>query len=271
MKSQKRLLFRSRHPVLGAWTSLGHPSITEMFTHAGVDFIGIDLEHSTINQEQAQRIIAAAQAGGMACLPRVASHNQEQIARLLDSGADGIIVPNVEKPSQIAQAIEWCKYPPAGKRSYGVARAQSYGAQFEEYVNTWNERSTLLIQIESIAGVEAADALLKHELIDGVMIGPYDISGSLGIPGALDHPRVTQACRGVIEACRRHQKACGTQLIDPTREQVAAAFENGYTFVVLASDVFILWKWSERMRVLSRSVRQMREQKGQGSSLVRAR
>ena len=95
----------TRAHTLGAWTSLGHPSITEMFAAAHVDFIGIDMEHSTISLEQAQRIIAAAHAGGAACFPRISSHNGEQIKRLLDSGADGIIVPMVNTPEEAAQAV----------------------------------------------------------------------------------------------------------------------------------------------------------------------
>ena len=248
-------LFPSSGPVFGAWTSLGHPSITEIFTAAGVDFIGIDLEHSTISQEQAQRIIAAAQAGGVVCLPRVASHNGEPIRRLLDSGADGVIVPNVSTPDEVERLIGWCKYPPVGRRSFGVARAQGYGKDFDAYVARWNERSTLILQIESAAGVEAIDELLSAEAVDGVMVGPYDLSGSMGIPGQLEHPRVAEACARVIEACRRRRKACGTQVIEPTEAAVAAALETGYTFVVLASDVFLLWKWSERMRRLTEALR----------------
>ncbi len=259
-----------RSPAFGAWTSLGHPSIAEIFARAGVEFVGIDLEHSTISQGQAQRIIAAAHAADVACLPRVASHNGEQIKRLLDSGADGVIAPNVSRRVEVEQLIAWCKYPPLGRRSYGVARAQGYGATFEEYVTTWNERSTLLIQIESIQAVDAAEELLAYDAVDGVMIGPYDISGSLGLPGQLDHPRVRAACGRAIEACRRSRKACGTQVIEPGEENVTAAFEAGYTFVVLASDVFVLWKWGERMRALSDALRR-RIGQGSGGRLVRAR
>jgi len=247
---------RTRQRLFGAWTSLGHPAITEMFIAAHVDFVGIDLEHSTISQEQAQRIIAVLQAGHAACLPRVASHNGEQIKRLLDSGADGVIVPNVSKVVEVERIIAWSKYPPLGERSYGVARAQGYGVQFERYVAEWNERSVVILQIESVEGVQAVGELLKPEAIDGVMVGPYDLSGSLGIPGRLSDPRVVEACAHVIEACRRQGKACGTQIIEPTEERVAGAFEEGYTFVVLASDVFILWKWAERMRRLIGAVGQ---------------
>ena len=241
---------RERELSFGAWTSLAHPSISEIFARSGVDFIGIDLEHSTISLEHAQAMIAAAHAGGVNCLPRVSSHNAEQIHRLLDSGADGVIVPNVSRVEEVGQIVDWCKYPPVGSRSYGVARAQGYGLDFEEYVSTWNDRSTILIQIESIAGVEAVEGLLSNPAVDGAMVGPYDISGSLELPGQLFHPRVLQACARVVEACRRRGRACGTQLVEPTEGQVASAIEQGYTFIVLASDVFILWKWSERIKAL---------------------
>lgn len=248
-------MLRSRRPCFGAWTSLGHPSITEIFTAASVDFVGIDLEHSTISLEQAQRIIAAAHAGGTACLPRIASHNGEQIKRLLDSGADGVIVPNVSSVAEVERIVQWCKYPPLGKRSYGVARAQGYGVDFDEYVSTWNQRSTIIIQIESIEGVKAVDSLLSHNSIDGVMIGPYDLSGSLGIPGALSDPQVTEACLRVVESCRRLGKACGTQIIEPSERTMGESLDSGYTFVVLASDVFLLWKWSEKVKALLTDIR----------------
>lgn len=241
---------KTRTPAFGAWTSLGHPSITEIFTTAGVDFVGIDLEHSTISQEQAQRIIAASQAAGLSCLPRVASHNGEQIRQLLDSGADGIIVPNVRAPKEVERIIAWCKYPPLGARSYGVARAHRYGMAFDAYISAWNQRSILILQIESLEGVEQVERLLKPSAVDGVMVGPYDLSGSLRIPGRLDDPRVRRACTRVIEACRRAGKTCGTQVVEPTAARIRDAFGQGYSFVVLGSDVFALWKWAERMRLL---------------------
>lgn len=238
---------RNREKIFAAWISIAHPSITEIFTRSGVDFVGIDIEHSTITQEQSQRIIAASQAGRTLCLPRIASHNMEMIKRLLDSGADGIIVPMVSTPEEVEQLISWCKYPPLGKRSFGIARGQGYGFDFDNYIKNWNELSSLIVQIESIQGVDNIEKILSYEEIDGAMIGPYDLSGSLGIPGQLDHPRVVKASKEVIDACSRLGKACGTQVIEPDSENVDKAFDDGYTFVVLASDIFVLWKWSERM------------------------
>ena len=112
-----------------------------------------------------------------------------------------------------------------------------------------------MIQIESILGVDAADDILSCEHIDGVMIGPYDISGSLGVPGRLDDPEVTKACNRVIDACIRHKKSCGTQIVTPDEKNIKAAFDSGYTFVVLSSDLFLMWKWSEKMKILMSDVR----------------
>ena len=247
-KLKKRLI--NREVLFAGWTSLGQPQIAEMLVRSGVDFLGIDIEHSTISQEQSQRIIAACHAGGIPCLPRVATHNQEAIKRLLDSGADGVIVPAVETAEQVEMLIEWVKYPPLGKRGYGVARAQGYGHDFKDYTSHWNKSSILIIQIESISAVENIDVLLEFNEVNGVMVGPYDISGSLGIPGQIDHEKVLNAGQRVVEACRKYGKACGTQDIDPTPESVQVALDTGYTFVALASDVFILWKWGERMQEL---------------------
>jgi 2-keto-3-deoxy-L-rhamnonate aldolase RhmA len=246
---------RQRNKVFAAWTSLAHPSITEIFSRMGVDFVGIDIEHSTISQEQSQCIVAAAQAGGTLCLPRVASHNMEAIKRLLDSGADGIILPMVNEPKDVENLISWCMYPPRGKRSFGIARAQGYGFDFDEYVKDWNRSVSLIVQIESIQGVENIDEILSYEEIDAAMVGPYDLSGSLGIPGELDHPKVKEAGQKVIEACAKHSKACGTQDIDPDAKSLQKAFDEGYTFVVMASDVFLLWKWSERMKGIINKIR----------------
>jgi len=250
--NQRRYLLkqklRKRERIFAAWTSLAHPSITEIFSKSGVDFVGIDIEHSTISQEQSQRIIAAAGASSSLCLPRVATHSMEMIKRLLDSGADGLIIPMVSCAEEVEKIISWSKYPSLGKRGFGVARAQGYGFDFGEYISKWNEISSLIVQIESIEGVENVDKILSYDDVDGVMIGPYDIAGSLGIPGQLEHKKVKEAAKRVIDACRHHSKACGTQVIEPDIKNVEDRFNFGYTFVVLASDIFLLWKWSEQMK-----------------------
>lgn len=250
---REKLLDRQR--VFAGWTSLAHPSITEMFCRAGFDLIGLDIEHSTISQEQCQRLIAACHSQGVNCLPRIASHNGEMVKRMLDSGADGIIVPMVSTPLEVEQIIDWCYYTPVGKRSFGIARAQGYGFDFDHYVQNWNSSCSLIIQIESVEGVENIDRLLAYDQIHGAMVGPYDLSGSLGVPGQLEHPLVLEAGQCVIEACARYSKACGTHITEPDQNNIKLVFDSGFTFAVLASDIFALWKWSEQAAGLIRGLR----------------
>ena len=246
---------RGRDKVFVGWTSIGHPQVTEVLVRSGVDIMGIDIEHSTITLEQSQRIIAASQAAGVACLARIASHNEEAIKRLLDSGADGIIVPMVSTIDEVAALVEWCKSPPVGRRSFGVSRAQGYGLDFDSYTSRWNETSILIIQIESASAVENIEAIVDTKLLDGVMIGPYDLSGSLGVPGQLDHPKVIEAANKVIAACKRAGIACGTHIVSPNAENIKAVFDEGFTFTALSSDVFLLGEWALGTQGLIRHAR----------------
>lgn len=249
----KRAL-NTRSKVFGTWTSFSEPQIAELFGLTGADFVGIDIEHGVASLQTCQRIIAASQAYGSLCLPRIASHNPEMIKRLLDSGADGIIAPMVNDGEQAKRLVDWCKFAPNGARSYGVNRAQGYGLDFEEYAERWNDSSVVVAQIESIQAVENIEEILGTDGIDGVMVGPYDMSGSLGIPGQIDHPKIQKATEKVLQAAAACGKACGTQIV-PLRPVLAQnKFDEGYTFVVLSSDVFLMAEWVKEARSLIATV-----------------
>ena len=239
--------FRLRKKIFGAWVSYSEPSIAETFAKAGFDFLAIDMEHSTITLPQAQRIISACQSYGVSCLPRPVSHSNDYFKPLMESGSDGLLVQMVNNYSELKKIIDYVKYPPIGNRSYGINRAQEYGFQFEKYVSSWNDESSLIIQVESIDGVNNIESLLENDQVDGVMIGPYDISGSLGVPGQVNHSKVIAASKKVILACEKYGKSCGTQVADPDQENINSLFDMGYTYAILGSDLFVLWKWAEKM------------------------
>ncbi|MCH1913307.1 aldolase/citrate lyase family protein [Leptospira noguchii] len=244
---------KNRERLFGGWVSYAHPSITETFAKAGFDFIAIDMEHSTISLEQAQRIIAASQSEGCVCLPRPVSHSNDWTKPLLDSGADGMLYPMVQTKEEVRFLADINKYPSMGRRSFGVNRAQEYGFVFDEYVKEWNGSSILMLQIESIQAVENIETLLAFEEVDGVMIGPYDMSGSLGVPGQTTHPSVLEASKKVILACEKYGKSCGSQIADVTEDALKKHFDQGYTYSILGSDLFVLWKWAELMRTMMSS------------------
>ena len=256
LRQQKlKQALRNREQLFAAWVSYAHPSITETFAKVGFDFIAIDMEHSTISLTEGQRIIAACQSEGVPCLPRPVSHSNDYIKPLLESGADGILIQMVNTADEVTNLINDLKYPPIGKRSYGVSRAQGYGFDFSEYITQWNKSSTFIIQVESIEAVNNIEELLAFDEIDAVMVGPYDISGSLGVPGQLDHPNVLEASKKVISACEKYEKSCGTQLNDPNKENIKNLFDLGYTYAILGSDLFVLWKWAEQMKKIINSNR----------------
>lgn len=246
---------RNRERLFAGWISYAHPSITETLARAGFDFMFIDMEHSTISLEQGQRIIAASQSEGVPCIPRPVSHSNDYLKPLLESGADGLLVQMVETAEHVEALIRDVKYPPLGRRTYGVNRAQSYGFDFDEYINNWNNTSTFMLQIESIKGVENIEELLAYEEVDGVMVGPLDIAGSLGVPGQTTHPLVVEASRKVIQACERKGKSCGTQVADANPSTVQFVFDLGYNYAILGSDLFVLWNWSAQMRNMMKDMR----------------
>ena len=241
---------KKRENIFGGWISFGHPSICETFANAGFDFMAIDMEHSTISLSEAQRIIAASQSEGIPCFPRPVSHSNDWFKPLSDSGADGFIIPTVETIEDVNNIINNIKYPPIGKRTYGLNRAQKYGFNSKKYFDNWNENSIIIIQIESINAVNNIDKLIESDSIDGVMIGPYDLSGSLKVPGQTSHPLVIEASKKVIKACKEAGKSCGTQIADPNNKNIGEIFDMGYTFVILGSDLFALWKWSQNISEL---------------------
>ena len=252
--AQRRALLkqklRNRERLFAGWISYSHPSITETFASADFDVIFIDMEHSTISIEQGQRIIAACHGDNVPCVPRPVSHSNDYIKPLLESGADGMLIQMVETPEQVEQLVSFIKYPPVGRRTYGVNRAHAYGLEFDDYINSWNQTSVFLLQIESALGVKNIDQLLAYDEVDGVMIGPLDLAGSLGVPGQTKHPLVLEASQQVIEACKRYGKSCGTQVADANSAEIESLFSLGHTYAILGSDLFVLTKWASDMRTL---------------------
>jgi len=247
---------RNREQLFAGWVSYAHPSITETFAMAGFDFMAIDMEHSTISINEAQRIIAASQSSGIPCLPRPVSHSKDWIKPLLESGADGMVIQMVNNKEELKNLIQHIYYPPIGNRSYGVNRAHDYGFSLDEYFSVWNESGSFIIQIESIEAVNNIEDLLSFDEVDGVMIGPMDLSGSLGIPGQTNHPSVIEASKKVIKACEKYQKSCGTQVSDTNEKAITELFDLGYTFAILGSDLFVLWRWAEEMKTIMEKLKQ---------------
>lgn len=243
-----------REPVIGTWMSTAHPSTAEILAGAGYDFVVVDTEHTAIDVSEVLRALIAIEQRGSVPLVRLAGIDPIQAKAVLDSGAAGVLVPMVNTRADAELCVQMTKYPPAGNRGIGLARAQGYGEDFEEYVAHANDDSLLIVQIEHKDAVENIEDIVSVAGIDGTFIGPYDLSMSLGVPGQLDHPSVVSAKKRVLDATIAHGLVAGAHLVHPGAavEDCSRAIAEGFRFLALGSDILFL---GESARALHRAVR----------------
>jgi len=227
-------------PIFGSWITLNNPSIAEIMADAGFDWLCVDMEHSVTDYAEAQQLIMAIQSKGIKAFVRVGENNTRIIKRVLDAGADGIIVPSVNSAAEALKAVEAVKYPPEGKRGVGLARAQSYGFGFDQYRDMTSKEIKLIVQIEHINAIKELDAILQTDGVDGTFIGPYDLSGSLGKPGLWDEAEVKEALISYEETVKKYDKWIGFHVIQPDYRLVNEKIEKGYNFIAFSLDVLYL-------------------------------
>jgi len=229
-------------PTIGTWIQIGHPGISEVLSHAGFDWIAIDCEHTDIDVSEVSNIVRGMSKTSAVPVVRVAENDTLGIRRVLDVGARGVIVPMINTAEQAEKAVAAAKYPPRGVRGFGFARANEYGSTFDEYITAANDDIFVVAQIEHIDGVNNLEQILAVDGIDGVFVGPYDLSGSLDIPGQLDDPRVKDAVSKLRRVCKAAGKSAGLHVVAAEPEKIRQAFKDGFTFVALSMDTVLLRK-----------------------------
>jgi len=214
--------------VLQAYRS---PEICRTFAAAGFDYVFIDMEHGAFDLETVQDMIRAAVESGITPIVRVAELLYSLIARLLDAGAQGIILPRVEDPRVLEQALGWLRFPPEGTRGYGINPTMvGYEARgFAEVIEHQNRNTLSVVQFETVTAIERADELLSVRGINIAMVGPADLSIALGIPGQFESPLLVSTVERLIEKCVRHHVVPGIQV--RTAAMAKAWAERGMRFV----------------------------------------
>jgi 2-keto-3-deoxy-L-rhamnonate aldolase RhmA len=225
---------------LGSWITVANVSVAEVMADAGFDWLCIDLEHSVIDYTQAQHLIIAIQGKGLKAFVRIGENSALIIKRILDAGADGIIVPNVKSLEEARKAVNALKYPPIGERGVGLARAQGYGFGFEKYLNETSKQVKLILQIEHYNAINELDSILQLEGIDGTFIGPYDLSGSLGKPGKWDDLEVVSFLEKYEATVKKFDKLVGYHVVPPDFKLVIEKYSKGYNFIAFSFDLNFL-------------------------------
>jgi 2-keto-3-deoxy-L-rhamnonate aldolase RhmA len=228
------------------------PEIARILAAAGFDWAFVDTEHGGFDLETVQDICRVARLAGLAPIVRVGDLQYSLVARALDCGAGGVIFPRVEEPELLAKAVSWTKFPPAGIRGYGLALHQlDYEARtFTEVIEHANANNMVVLQIETRRAFDAREDLLSVPGIDAVMVGPADLSISLGVPGDFDHPSMVETIEAIRDSCVRHGVAPGIH----TRNVKLAQFwrDRGMLFLGCGNEVSMLF---ERASEIARAVR----------------
>jgi 2-dehydro-3-deoxyglucarate aldolase/4-hydroxy-2-oxoheptanedioate aldolase len=187
---------------LGPGITLTDPLVTDALGDS-VDFFWIDLEHSLMSPEALNGHLLSARARGVAALVRVTGSSMPFIKPVLDAGADGIIVPQVQSAEEVRQVVRDCHYPPLGTRGYGPRVPSNYGRDGgSEYITSANENIFVAVQIETMGALEAIDDIVAIPGLDSLVIGPQDLSGALGLLGDVEHPKVVAAIETIIKKAR---------------------------------------------------------------------
>lgn len=223
------------HPALGAWMFLREPMTAEAAARLGYDYVVVDLQHGVATEDEALAMMQAAQVGGAIPVARVATNQPMNIGRALDAGALAVIVPLVNTADDARRAVDACRYAPAGSRSYGpVAAISRYS---DDYARVANETVCCFVMVETVEALGNLDEIVSVPGIDGVYVGPVDLSLTLGLaPQPFNpEPEFMAAVDAVLDACARHGVTPGIH----ANEQLAPMWvDRGFRLVTVGYDQF---------------------------------
>jgi 2-keto-3-deoxy-L-rhamnonate aldolase RhmA len=225
---------------LGSWVTLGDSAVAEIMARAGFDWLVVDLEHSVIGIDVAGELIRTIDLCGVAPLVRLTSNDPDQIKRVMDAGAQGIVVPMVKTAADASRAVAATRYGPTGFRGVGLARAQGYGPGFQDYLRWQTEGPLVVVQIEHKDAIQELAAILTVPGVDAFMIGPYDLSCSMGIPGQFDRAEFVDAMAVIRETGRKLGCPAGLHIVEPDLGRLAQVIREGFTLVAYSVDMRVL-------------------------------
>jgi 2-keto-3-deoxy-L-rhamnonate aldolase RhmA len=214
--------------------TLPSPEVVELLGGCELDWLFIDAEHSPMEPRDIQPLL---QASALPCLIRTKDSSAVTIKKALDIGPAGLIVPQVNSREQAQSVVAASRYA-GGGRGVGLARAHGYGTSFAEYIREADGSHAIVVQAEHRTAVERIEAIAATEGVDGVLVGPYDLSASMGLLGQVDHPDVLAAIAHVREVCLKLGKAVG--FFGATPSAVAQAIEDGFTLITVGVDTLML-------------------------------
>lgn len=236
--------FRRGEPSLGIISHLLSAPAIEVLAYTGMDYVLIDLEHSPIGAEHAAQLVGVAQGAGLAPLVRVDGIERSPILKMLDAGAAGLVVPQLETVEQARKLVSYAKFPPLGNRGYCPTRDGGWGSGscyergMDGYMAEANTSTLLIPQCETAGCLEHIEEIAAVEGVDGIFIGPFDLSIALGIPGQFGDPLLTEGIERVRRACAAAGKLC--IMYAGSGEAAKRYFDQGFPSIAAGLDIEVL-------------------------------
>jgi 2-dehydro-3-deoxyglucarate aldolase len=230
---------------IGSWMQLASSSVAEIMGQAGYDWVAVDLEHGAISVQKLPDLFRALELGDTLPIARLAQGHQKDCKQVLDAGAGGVIIPMVETAEQLEILIDTCRWPPKGNRGVGFSRANMFGKNFDDYVDE-AQQPLIIAMIETMSAVKNLDNILRVDGLDAILIGPYDLSASMGLTAKFDNPKFIETMDKIRSICGIAKVPCGVHVVEPSLEQLQQRLIDGYRIIAYSIDAVFLNKASRR-------------------------
>jgi len=224
---------------IGSWMQIPNGSVAEIMGQAGYDWVAVDMEHGAISAHQLPGLFRALELGGTLPLARVAQAETKDCKQVLDAGAGGVIVPMVESAVQLESVRDAVRWPPAGKRGVAFSRANLFGKNFYQY-NAEAQQPLLVAMIEHINAIINLDDILQVEGLDAILIGPYDLSASIGLTAKFNHSDFIDIMKRIKESSNKVNIPCGVHIVTPSTNEIQEKIRSGYRFIAYSIDAVFL-------------------------------
>ena len=221
---------------IGSWMHLPSPDVAELMGDAGFDWVVVDMEHSSTSHQSLPDLFRAISLNGTRPYCRIRLPEADLAVQALEAGAEGIIIPNVEDAYMLREIKHKMTYPPTGLRGVGFNRANGYGKYFSNYLML---KPVIVPMIENVTAIPELGHIC-NEGVDAVMIGPYDLSASLGKPGDFESNSFQQAIATIMGLCKKYNTPLGIHVVEPDKRLLQARIEQGFKFIAYSSDVVML-------------------------------
>lgn len=234
-----RTKLKSKQVSIGSWMQIPNSSLAEIMGDAGYDWVAVDLEHGGINHSQLADLFRALEMKQSVSLVRLAEGTSKDCKQALDAGAGGIIVPMIETKEQLQNIKSYCCWPPNGRRGVGFSRANLFGKYFKEYMNE-SQQPLLVAMIETQKGLQNLNDILSVDGLDAILIGPYDLSASLGVLGDFNSPLFTKALQDIIHLTKEKNIGLGIHVVQPDLQTLNKRIAEGFNFIAYSIDSVFL-------------------------------